>query len=257
MRSGPWLDPTDRYSPQTPNATFGTHLLMLTLPVRFAVCQDLGMGRSGDERAQQDLDDLMVALRKCMELVPVLQGLLPVQPGYGPRGGTIGRHAPESKEPWHPEAANALWLMWFGSKVLADRMRVSLGLGAAKWNNGEHGLEVISVCAPAVDVAMLREARLTVERWRNTALQIKDIDEADRWTPIPRDPDQAPAVCPYCMTMSLRLNRARGEVRCMFPGCVDSTGEPTRAHMQYAPDGAGFLVFGDDRAVSFRVTANS
>lgn len=211
------------------------------------------MGRLRDDRTQQDLDDLGFVLGKCGELLPVLQALMGEQPGFGPRGSTISRNAPESKEPWNPEASNAYWMIWFGSRVLADRMRVSLGLGTARWSAGENGLEVIGACASIVEASLLRSAVTSVRRWHETALQIRDIDEADRWIPIPRDLSARPPQCPYCRTMSLRLNRARGLVRCLFPGCVDSEGNETTGRMEYEPDGVqGMVVFGDNRRVTYR-----
>lgn len=214
------------------------------------------MGRLRDERSQRDLDDLDVALGKCAELLLVLGSLLGEQPGLGPRGGTIGRYPPESKEPWAAEAANAYWLIWFGSRTLADRMRAGLGLQDVGWPRGGHGLAVIRSVASVADEAMLRDARQVVERWRDTALQIRDIDEADRWVPVPRALGSRPPQCPYCKTMSLRLNRARGVVRCAFPGCADSAGNPTQARMEFVPDsGEGILVFDDDMTLTFRSAA--
>lgn len=214
------------------------------------------MVRLRDEGAQRDLDDLMVALHKCGNLLVILKPLMAAQPGYGPRGGTIGRHAPESKEPWAAEASHAYWLIWFGSRVLADKMRVSLGLRARHWLHGENGMESVKACAPAVDDQVLHDARRLVQRWRDTGLQIRDIDVAERWVPVPRNPGTPPPACPYCRTMSLRLNRQIGEVRCMFPGCCDSGGNPTRARMQHGTaTGQGMLVFGDDMTVSFSSAA--
>lgn len=214
------------------------------------------MARLRDEVAQRDQDDLAVALRKCGDLLLLLKPLMAAQPGFGPRGATIGRHAPESKEPWAAEASNAYWLIWFGSRVVADRMRVSVGLRARRWPHGENGLDAMGAYASVVDEAVLRDARRTAERWRDTALQIRDIDLADRWVPVPRNPGTPPPACPYCQTMSLRLNRQIGEVRCVFPDCCDSGGNPTRARMQHGPDaGQGMLVFGDDTTVSFRSAA--
>lgn len=214
------------------------------------------MGRLRDEHNQQELDDLRAVLRKCADLLIVLEPLMAQPAGLGPRTATISRYAPESKEPWSSEPANAYWAIHFGSRFLADDMRISLGLGAARWSSGENGLEVCAAVAVIVDAVTLRKAREAAERWRDQALQIRDIDLADRWVPVPRDPGEYPPMCPYCRTMSLRMSRARGEVRCMFPGCEDTGGNPTRGRMQYAPDTDGaVLIFGDELTLTFRRAA--
>lgn len=217
------------------------------------------MGRLRDEHAQRDYDDLMVALGKCAQVLPILQALMWAQPGYGPRASTIGRHAPESKEPWAPEAANAHWAIFFGSRFLADEMRISLGLGAGHWPNSQNGLESVAGCASIANAVVLRKARVRVDRWLDQALRIRDIDvedRADRWVPVPREAGTAAPECPYCATVSLRFNRARGEVRCTFPGCADSAGNPTRARMEFVGvAGEGTLVFGDDQTLTFRSAA--
>jgi hypothetical protein len=41
-----------------------------------------------------------------------------------------------------------------------------------------------------------------------------------------------PVPCPYCDTYGLRMLRRKGEVKCIFPGCVDSDGWPTKARME-------------------------
>lgn len=213
------------------------------------------MGRFRDERAQQDLEDLLVAVDKCRALLPVLSALLVVQPGIGPRTGTIGRHAPESKEPWSPEVATAYWAIFFGSQFLANEMRMDLGLGRVTFGK-QDGLDVVASCASIVTLPLLRRALTLAQRWHLDALKIRDIDEADVWIPVPRAPDSKPPECPYCRTMSLRLNRQRGEIRCTFPGCVDSSGNATRARMEYDPaTGQGILVFSDDMTLTFRHAA--
>ena len=92
-----------------------------------------------------------------------------------------------------------------------------------------------------------------VARWVSAARRIRDIDEEDAWTPVPRAPGAEPPACPYCRTLSLRMSKAREVVRCFFPGCVDIDGNPTQARMEQGRLGSGgMLVFGDGTVVAYR-----
>lgn len=210
------------------------------------------MARAFNGNDQPVLDELLRATDECRRLLPHLVNLLAAQPGLGPRAGTIGRHAPESREPWATEAASAHWGIHFGSQIAADRMRVSLGIGTLSWGSN-NGLDVMDSCAPIIEPILLRNARNTAEGWVNAALRIRDIDQAETWTAVPRTPGLRPPFCPHCHTYSLRLNRRRGEIRCFLPGCVDSDGKPTRARMETgAASGEGMLVFDDNTVMTFR-----
>lgn len=203
--------------------------------------------------SEAERKDLLALITRCTVLLPVLSALMSEQPGLGPSTGTIGRHAPESKEPWAGEAANAYWGLYFGSRHIADMMRAHLGMPDRVWATGEDGLKLIAALASSVTAPVLRSARVGIERALASAQRIRDLDEADAWTPVPRAPGQAPPVCPYCSTLSLRVNRQLGEVRCFFPGCVDANRKPTMAQMEYdALTGAGVLVFGDGYVVAYR-----
>jgi hypothetical protein len=63
-------------------------------------------------------------------LLPALQRLLPELDGTGPSTGTIGRHAPESDEPWNNIVADAYWNLWFGPGMLIGHLRSDAGPGA-------------------------------------------------------------------------------------------------------------------------------
>lgn len=178
------------------------------------------------------------------------------RPGMGPRSGTIGRHAPESKEPWAPEAAAAYMNILHESRTVADRMAVDLGLPlrpGAGWRHGQDGLERIENLASLVTVDVLKYAHRSALRWQNAALRIRDIDQEDAWVPIPRTPGEAMPFCPFCETLQLRLNRRRGLVRCFMPGCVDTGGNVTRARMEYGVGSdRGILVFDDGTTMTCR-----
>jgi hypothetical protein len=214
------------------------------------------MDRSGGSagRTQHDLDELSQTIDKCRALLPELSALMADRPGLGLQAGTVGRHAPRSTEPWADEAAHAYFTIYIGSKTLANEMRASLGMPSHPWPPGENGLEQVQAFAIIVDPTMLRYARKQASRWLTTALRIRDIDEAEVWTPVPRDPDSEPPFCPYCNTLSLRVNRRLGEVRCLFSGCQDADGNPTRARMEFdRRTGDGVLVFDDSTTITYHV----
>lgn len=205
--------------------------------------------------ADHDLDDLGTALSEAEQLLPVLARLLPEPTSAGPTTGVIGRHAPESSEPWHAEAAAVYWDIWFGARYVANQMRQIVGVPPQAWGSGDtsRALGSIGRYAPAVPDATLRVVLGTVQGWVARARQIRDIDEVDAWRPVPRAPGQEPPACPYCRTLSLRMSPHRQEVRCFFPGCRDLDGNPTRARMEPALlDAAGQLVFGDGTVVAYR-----
>lgn len=203
---------------------------------------------------QDDLKQLGEAVTAAAQLLPVLANLLPEQSGNGPPTGTIGRHPPESSEPWQDEAAHAYWTIWFGARKTADRLRQLNGLPAREWGAGDTSRALGLILSLAVNISPddLEATLARVEGWVAQARRIRDIDEVDSWSPVPRLPGSQPPACPYCKTLSLRMSRLREEVRCFFPGCQDLDGNPTRARMERGllSDG-GLLVFGDGTVVAF------
>lgn len=184
-----------------------------------------------------------------------LRRLMPEQAGQGPATGTIGRHAPESSEPWNAEAAHAYWGIWFGIRKLADVLRKEAGFPSRSWGSDTAAAaEAVAGLAVSVRPEVLAQAAQRAESWVAQATRIRDIDTGDVWEPVPRVPGSAPPACPYCDTLSLRMSKAREEVRCFFPGCCDLDGHPTRAKMMRSvmhPD-RGQLVFGDGTVVAYR-----
>lgn len=218
--------------------------------------------RSSDSRprrtadpSEQDYAHLIKALADAEDLLPVLAALLPEPSGTGPQTGTIGRHAPESSEPWHGEAADAYWRIYFGARKLADDLRRLAGVPVRAWGYGEttRALGMIASLAASVPEQDLADARQRVESWVNGARRIRDIDEGETWAPLPRPPGFPPPACPYCQTLSLRMAKGREEVRCFYPGCTDFDGDPTKARMELGQfSDSGQLVFGDGTVVAYR-----
>lgn len=208
-----------------------------------------------NDHTDDDYSALLHAVNTAEQLLPVLGRLLPEPSSGGPATGTIGRHAPESSEPWQSEAANAYWEIYFGARKLADRMRYAAKLPLRPWEGGDtsKALSLIMALAGHMDPWSLGEARRAAEAWVNQARRIRDIDEVDSWVPVPRVAGSIPPACPYCHTLSLRMSRLREEVRCFFPNCQDLDGRPTRARMErsFLADG-GQLVFGDGTVVAYR-----
>lgn len=202
----------------------------------------------------RDQELLLAALADAAELMPVLAALLPEPSVLGPQTGTIGRHAPESSEPWQAQAADAYWRIYFGARKLANRLRREIGLGDRDWGYGLTNVAMAAVgkLAPIVSPQALADARAEVEGWVNGARRIRDIDEVDTWKPLPRPPGSTPPACPYCKTLSLRMNATRQQVVCCFPDCQDLDGKPTRASMQMGRlSDQGQLVFGDGTVVGY------
>lgn len=214
------------------------------------------------QRVEDDAVRLLYALREAEALLPVLSALLPETGGRGTQTGVIGRHAPRSSEPWQAEAASAYWTIHAGLREMVNDLRIDRGLYELAWSghDGETGRVIARIrnLVPVVSADAVRDAAKRAESWVTAARQITDIDEAERWTPVPRVPGAKPPACPYCRTFSLRMARHRGEVRCSFPGCRDGDGNPTRARMEFgARSGEAMLVFGDDTTLHYREEAAS
>jgi hypothetical protein len=212
--------------------------------------------RDPPKPAEHDYRHLCQALADAEGLLPVLGRLLPEPSSTGPTTGTIGRSAPESSEPWQSEAADAYWRIWFGARKLAADLQRVAGLPARGWHgSGETSaaLTMIAKLASSIPEQDLANARQEVEGWVSSARRIRDIDEVETWTPLPRPPGYPPPACPYCKTLSLRMAKGREEVRCFFPECKDLDGRPTRARMELGQfSDSGHLVFGDGTVVAYR-----
>lgn len=171
--------------------------------------------------------------------------------------GTIGRHAIEGSEPWHGDAAAVYWQIHFGARELEFALLRVRGLPQRR-RGGSHdntlaalrALPDLSVAAPG---EVVRRAANRVERWVNAARRVHDVDEAERWVPVPRVPGVLPPACPYCHNLSLRMSRERAEVRCFTPGCADlDMARPVARMERGQASGEGLLVFRDTTVVHYR-----
>ena len=189
------------------------------------------------------------AIRDAEGLLPQLRALLPEPDGTGPATGTIGRHPPESAEPWARAAADAYWNLWFGPGKLVGTLRYALRLSRIRDDRlpvGPEALGKVGDLAAGAPEDTVRYVLRKLERWCDLARRIPAIDESEPWDPVPALPGSSPPACPYCGTFGLRMQRRRGQVRCTFPGCTDSDGDATRARMEPGRmTGEARLVFGD------------
>jgi hypothetical protein len=199
------------------------------------------------------VDDLYHRLTEAINdaelLLPKLSELLPEPDSLGPTTGTIGRHKPTSDEPWNTAVADAYWNLWFGPTQLVGMLRYALDLPALPDRDtpkGPDALKAIRNLTPSAAGEHVRYVVLSLERWCDLARRIPAIDESEPWTPVPAPPGRTPPECPYCHTFGLRMQRRRGIVRCVMPGCVDGDGRPTQARMEPGRmTGEARLVFGD------------
>jgi hypothetical protein len=193
-------------------------------------------------------DRLIAAVGDAKHWLRTLEPLLAEPESNGPDTGTIGRSAPESSEPWAKQAAGAYFDLYFGAREMARVMRGAKGLRRPIGDEacGPAGLDIVRNMAPSAEPFILRGVTRKLERWVRAAEQIDAIDEAEPWVPLPRAPDGVELACPYCHTYGLRMLKRKGEVRCVFPGCHDDDGNPTRARMERGRlTGDGILIFGD------------
>lgn len=191
---------------------------------------------------------LIEATHSAVDLMTRLEPLLAEPESSGPDTGTIGRHAPESREPWAMQAAGAYWDLYFGAGEVARAMRGAAGLRLPLYNDtqGPPAIDVIRNMAPTASAWILRGATRKLETLVRKARTIADVDEHEEWRELPQLPGRSPLACPYCQTYGLRMLKRKGEVRCTFPDCRDHDGVPTRARMEPGRmTGEERLIFGD------------
>lgn len=164
----------------------------------------------------------------------------------GPDTGTIGRHAPESSEPWAAQAAGAYFDIYFGAREYARAMRGAAGMRRPADVCGHAALDIVAAMVTISQPFILRGVTRGLERLVRQADQVPGIDEGEPWVALPSLPGLQPLACPYCKTYGLRMLKRKGEVKCFFPGCKDSDGSPTRARLEPGRmTGEARLIFGD------------
>jgi hypothetical protein len=189
-------------------------------------------------------------------ILDTLEALLPEQV-TDPTGEPSHQKVTGSPAPWHAEAAAILLDVTEGSRRLEASLRrdVSGRLGERRGSsdhNTRAALRSIVRLAEALDDDQVKTAARIVGRWVTFARQLRDIDEADRWEPLPRQPGALPPACPYCATYSLRWNRRSGEVRCVNVECRDGDGARPVARMEIGRfTGTAALVWRDGRSVTY------
>lgn len=207
---------------------------------------------------QADAARLTTAVRDVRKALSDVADLLP-EPQGRPRSGTIGRHAPESSEPWQGEAAAVYWTVHFGARRVEDDCRTDIGLPphsparGGSDSNTYAALTAIGNHGPTLTAATLKAVRRTVEGWATAIDRLSDIDQADVWVPVPRTPGALPPACPYCALFTLRMTVRREIVRCFNPACRDSDNRPPIARMERGQlTGDGMLVFADQTVIHYR-----
>lgn len=172
---------------------------------------------------------------------------------------TVGTHqeVTGSPAPWHAEAAAVLLTVHEGARRLEASLRrdVSGRLGerrGASTENTRSALRSIVRLAEALDDDQVKDAARIVGRWVTAARQLRDVDQAEKWEPLPRRPGQLPPPCDYCRTYSLRWNRRSGEVRCVNGECRDGDDMRPVARMEIGRfSGVAALVWRDGRTATY------
>ena len=185
-----------------------------------------------------------------------LDALLPEQATDPTTGG--GHHkVTGSPAPWHAEAAGALMTIHEEARRLEASLRreVTGNLGRRRGGttgNTREALDAIVKLSEAVCDDEVKRAARIVARWVTAARQIRDIDQTDRWEPLPRLPGMLPPACDWCETYALRMNRRTGEVRCTNSRCRDEDGRrPVARIITGTYSGQASLVWQDGRAVVY------
>lgn len=186
-----------------------------------------------------------------------LHALLPEQTADPSTGTTAHHKVTGSPAPWHAEAAAVLLDVHEGARRLEASLRrdVSGRLGERRGSSGANtraALRSIVRLAEGVDPDRQKAATRIVSRWVTAARQLRDVDQADRWEPLPRHPGHLPPACDYCGTYALRWNRRSGEVRCVLADCLDGNGRRPVARMEIGRfTGTAALVWADGRSVVY------
>jgi hypothetical protein len=207
---------------------------------------------------QSDVARLIAACTDVRKSLADVRALLPEPQGRA-KVGTIGRHPPDSSEPWQGAAAAVFWTIHAGARRLEDACRADVGIGpvtpprGGSDTNTDEALLTVSAYASTLTPALLKVARRRAEKWATSIDQLPDIDLADVWTPVPRQPGALPPSCPYCAMFTLRMTVRREIVRCFNPPCRDHEGSPPVARMERGRlTGEGMLVFNDSTVVHYR-----
>jgi hypothetical protein len=185
-----------------------------------------------------------------------LDQLLPEQ-ATDPTTGSGHAKVTGSPAPWHAEAAAALVVIHEEARRLEASLRreVTGNLGRRRGGstaNTREALEAIVKLSEAVCDDEVKTAARIVARWVTSARQIRDIDQADRWEPLPRLPGHLPPACDWCSTYALRMNRRTGEVRCTNNRCRDDDGRrPVARIVTGTYSGQSSLVWQDGRSVVY------
>lgn len=190
-------------------------------------------------------------------ILDALEALLPEPVADPQTGGGNRAKVSGSPAPWHAEAAAILLDITEGARRLEASLRrdVSGRLGDRRGNstpNTRAALKSAVRLCEALDDGQVKTAARIVAHWVTAARQLRDIDEADRWEPLPRRPGTLPPPCDHCQTYSLRWNRRSGEVRCVLPDCRDDDGHRPVARMEIGRfSGQAALVWRDGRTVTY------
>lgn len=189
-------------------------------------------------------------------ILDTLEALLPEQVTDP---AAIGAHQEitGSPAPWHTEAAAILLTIHEGARRLEASLRraVTGRHGARRGSSTPNTRAALKSCvrlAEALTDDQVETAARIVAHWVTAARQLRDIDQADRWEPLPRQPGMLPPACDYCATYSLRWNQRSNEVRCVNPDCYDADGHRPIARMEIGRlTGTAALVWRDGRTATY------
>lgn len=191
-------------------------------------------------------------------LLDELEALLPEQVTNGPAGSTTHQKVSGSPAPWNAAAASVLFDITEGARRLEASLRraVSGSPGLRRGDSDANTRQALRSCvrlAEGLDNPdEVTEVTRIVARWVTAARQLPDIDQADKWEPLPRQPKMLPPNCEYCGLFTLRWNRRTGEVRCFTDECRDGDGYRPVARMEVGRySGTASLIWRDGRSVTY------